>query len=143
MKYKSTNAVYIWNGVMKRRGNINTLIFFNVSTWKEEFDIVIDFKRKIALLEELYNHIDKIHSELKCDNVYIHCLSGAHRSPFITGCYLAKYVGMKNKSFNLSTMFGSIFNILSPNEFIILQICPFYLWYPFFFGNIFNSNITI
>ncbi|ETO30242.1 hypothetical protein RFI_06879, partial [Reticulomyxa filosa] len=70
---------------------------FDVSTWKEEFDIVIDCKRKIALLEELDTHIDKIHSELKCGNVYIHCLAGAHRSPFITGCYLAKYAGMKGK----------------------------------------------
>ena len=35
--------------------------------------------------------IDEIHRFLIEGNVIIHCLAGAHRSPFITGCYLSKY----------------------------------------------------
>ena len=40
---------------------------------------------------ELDEQIDVIYNELKENNVLIHCLAGAHRSPFITGCFLAKY----------------------------------------------------
>ena len=30
--------------------------------------------------------------------IYRHCLAGAHRSPFITGCYVYKYGDMKGKT---------------------------------------------
>eukprot|EP00483_Globobulimina_turgida_P004693 UN04702 len=35
---------------------------------------------------------------LKDGNVLIHCLAGAHRSPFITGCYEYKYGKLNGKT---------------------------------------------
>eukprot|EP01084_Bolivina_argentea_P252331 423523_1 len=46
-------------------------------------------------MEYLDAMIDEIHQCLKKGNIVIHCLAGAHRSPFITGCYLYKY-GLKD-----------------------------------------------
>merc|ERR1719491_2806995 len=42
-------------------------------------------------MEFLDAHIDEVHAMLAEGNIVIHCLAGAHRSPFITGCFLLKY----------------------------------------------------
>ena len=48
-------------------------------------------KAKNAKYEMLDNHVDGIFNDLKNYNVLIHCMAGAHRAPFATGCFLAKY----------------------------------------------------
>lgn len=50
---------------------------------------------KMTRLQYLDAMIDEIDFHLKKGNIIIHCLAGAHRSPFITGCYLHKY-GLKD-----------------------------------------------
>jgi len=57
-----------------------------------------NIKIKMNQMEYLDAMIDEIHSNLEKGNVIIHYLAGAHRSPFITGCYLAKYGALKSKS---------------------------------------------
>eukprot|EP01083_Nonionella_stella_P096331 270760_1 len=49
-------------------------------------------------LEYLDKQIDIVDGLLKKGNVLIHCLAGAHRSPFITGCYEYKYGTMNGKT---------------------------------------------
>ena len=58
----------------------------------DEMDVV---SLQMAYLDE---RIDAIHGYLAKGNVQIHCLAGAHRSPFITGCYAYKYGELKGKT---------------------------------------------
>ena len=53
-----------------------------------------DYKNKMGPMAYLDAMIDEMHHYLQRGNILVHCLAGAHRSPFITGCYLMKY-GMK------------------------------------------------
>merc|ERR1712154_404014 len=47
--------------------------------------------------EYLDKKIDLIDEWLPKGHVLIHCLAGAHRSPFITGCYEYKYGHLNGK----------------------------------------------
>ncbi|ETO30719.1 hypothetical protein RFI_06403 [Reticulomyxa filosa] len=67
-------------------------LLFDVATWKyRAHDNYFEAYQKIDDI------VERIHQELAIGHAFIHCLAGAHRSPFITGCYLAKYAGMKDK----------------------------------------------
>eukprot|EP01084_Bolivina_argentea_P061881 113120_1 len=61
--------------------------------------------------------IDEIHSNLHKGNVLIHCLAGAHRSPFITGCYLLKY-GLKQPNISVE----DIYNYLKQKRSIVQEL---------------------
>ena len=78
---------------------------FNVAGWKwakqYTFDVLEDGgygadmdQKPMGQLAYLDAMIDEIHHYLQRGYILIHCLAGAHRSPFITGCYLIKY-GLK------------------------------------------------
>merc|ERR1712130_252206 len=61
--------------------------------------------------------VDEIHSNLKTANIVIHCLAGAHRSPFITGCYMLKY-GPKDLTKNPE----SIYKYLKAKRSIVQEL---------------------
>jgi len=85
---------------------------FNVGTWKgrkkytympleaslkDEDEKKKDETIKMDGMAYLDVIVDEIHSSLRSGNIIIHCLAGAHRSPFVTGCYLLKYGDKKLK----------------------------------------------
>jgi len=77
---------------------------FNVAGWKwtkqythtplVKGQDAVGHHKKMGPMAYLDTMVDEIHQQLATGNILIHCLAGAHRSPFITGCYLLKY-GLK------------------------------------------------
>lgn len=57
-----------------------------------------DGDAETAALKRLDENVDIINAQLVKGNVFVHCLAGAHRSPFITGAFLAKHGGFADKS---------------------------------------------
>eukprot|EP01084_Bolivina_argentea_P246648 412743_1 len=120
-KFIETNKiVYIINCCLRRNDeNITKLCKernFNVAKWqwkgnKKKYTF-IPLKEKDEQTDELKQEtqikmngkeyldamIDEINEYITRGNVLIHCLAGAHRSPFITACYLSKYGGFRNKT---------------------------------------------
>eukprot|EP01084_Bolivina_argentea_P090758 163467_1 len=113
---KQFKIKYIFNCCQKK--NVSNLIkntqtierVFSVASWKwndkyiykplkienDSSDESKEIEIKMNKFQFLDAMIDEIHQFLKNGNIIIHCLAGAHRSPFITGCYLYKY-GLKDK----------------------------------------------
>ena len=74
------------------------IIYLNHAADDEEKSEKILDSFKQLQLKYLDEKIDLIDILLKKGNVLIHCLAGAHRSPFITGCYEYKYGKLNGKT---------------------------------------------
>ena len=70
----------------------------NVKAEEEEKSDKIVHSLKDLQLMYLDKKIDLVDKLLKKGNLLIHCLAGAHRSPFITGCYEYKYGKLNGKT---------------------------------------------
>merc|ERR1712113_987115 len=78
-------------------GKIRHLVNCCQVTNDEKIKAIKECNVKVLQLRYLDERIDEIEQMMKSGNVLIHCLAGAHRSPFITACYLYKYGNYLNK----------------------------------------------
>ena len=85
--------------------NMKKEIIFDVSGWR--WGNRNKNKNKKSQMTILDENIDTIWNELKENNVLVHCLAGAHRSPFIVACFLVKYGIFKQELILKRTMLST------------------------------------
>eukprot|EP01083_Nonionella_stella_P117213 348959_1 len=105
------NIKYVFNCTLRPNEQDNiakcTERHFNVCKWKMKGKKYVfipltpkndESAIKMNGKEYLDAMVDEINEYMCCGNVLIQCLAGAHRSAFITSCFLYKYGGFKNKT---------------------------------------------